>query len=390
MTTHLSSYVGTYWRLWFLARALVKRGHEVTVVSVSRKNKWTVRKTIKDGVILWEGPNWLHNLPGKGTGPLDILYRANLIAKNNYDIIHAFEYHPNIRLPLEFSQSWKKTIVISDWCDWYSQGGLGPRWGKYRLLQRLVARLENGIRLKSHGITVISHCLYDQVNKQLGIPTEKILYLPGGAPADLIRPMDQHEARLKNGLGPEKIIGFLGAYQADLDLVVDAFKLVIQELPQCKLLVIGEDKGSRLDVLEKKIQAYGVKNKIIRTGFVDSQRLPSLLACADVFALPIRNTLNNLSRWPNKIGEYLAAGRPTVAHAVGEMKYLFEKYSIGLAVEQDDRAYANALLELLKNQAKAQQCGEQAREVAEQVLSWDCLSTELEAFYLSIKKGAGM
>ena len=366
----------------------MKRGHEVTVVSVSENSKWLVRESRKDGVNLWEGPNWLHKLPGKGTGLMDILARTKLIVQNKYDIIHAFEYHPNIRLPLEFARAWGKSVVISDWCDWFSQGGLGPKWGKFQFIQKLVSNMENSIRIKSHGVTVISHCLYDQVNKQLGIPEERIMYLPGGAPVDLIQPMDKQEARMINEFGlEEKIIGFLGGYQADLDLVVDAFALVLKKSNRCRLLIIGNDSGSKLDVLEKKIQKYGLKDKIIRTGFVESNHLPSLLACADVFALPIRNTLNNLSRWPNKIGEYTAAGRPTVTHAVGEMKYFFEKYPIGLAVKHDDQEFADALLEFLQDQSKAQLYGNKAREVAEKILAWDKLALDLESFYLgSMKK----
>ncbi len=53
--------------------------------------------------------------------------------------------------------------------------------------------------------------------------------------------------------------------------------------------------------------------------------LPKYLAAADVFLMPYSNKISNVGRWPNKVGDYMCVGRPTVSNPVGEVKWLFEQ-----------------------------------------------------------------
>ncbi len=374
---HQKRFYGTYWRLKFLARGLVKLKHDVTLAAVSCDARWISHSLQEEGVDIWEGPNLLHDLPGQGTGPLDILGRIKLISQNKFDVIHGFEFFPNIRIPIRLTNSRKKTVVLSDWCDWYSRGGLGPRWGRYPWVKKMISRQEDNVRIKSHGVTVISQKLKERTLR-LGISQDKILYLPGGAPVDIIRVEDKKKARRRWKIDPQaKVIVFMGTNQADLDILLEAFAIVAKKEVQSLLLLAGP-KNKKM-----RRQAYelGIEKNIIETDIFKYSDLSSILACADVCALPMRDTEGNQARWPNKIGEYMAAGRPIVTSAVGEMKYLFKEYPMGIAVEQDARQFAKALIVLLLDSAKNREMGKVARKVAEEVLAWDRLSLRLEEFY---------
>jgi len=380
MLGHQYRNYGTYWRIWFLARGLVKLGHQVTLATVSPRSKWHPRITEEDGVTIWEGPDFLHDLPGQGTGPLDIAGRKKLIRLNRYDVIHGFEFYPNVRFPMQMGLRQRKPIVISDWCDWYSQAGLGPKWGKVPGIKAFIARQEDKLRTQVHGVTVISHLLEER-SKQLAKDPDNVLYLPGGAPVDVIHSEDKTASRSRWGIDRgKKVVGFVGTNQEDLDILVEAFiKLALRD-SRCLLYLIGPDNAKANSLLKK----YGLQDRIKVVGKFQYEDLSTMMGCCDVFALPLRATVGNAARWPNKIGEYLSAARPVVASNVGEMKWFFKDHQVGTTCSNAPEAFAEALTIYLENDALARRTGEEAREIAEKVLAWDTLSGRLESFYEKI------
>jgi glycosyltransferase involved in cell wall biosynthesis len=100
-----------------------------------------------------------------------------------------------------------------------------------------------------------------------------------------------------------------------------------------------------------------------------------------VFALPFKDKLANRGRWPNKLGDYLSAGRPVVSNPTGDIQELFTRYHIGLLTEETPEAFAAGLASLIDDPARAQDLGYEARSVAEQELSWAKLTLRLEEHY---------
>jgi glycosyltransferase involved in cell wall biosynthesis len=97
--------------------------------------------------------------------------------------------------------------------------------------------------------------------------------------------------------------------------------------------------------------------------------------------MPFDHKVSNIGRWPNKIGDYMCVGRPTVSNPVGEVKWLFDQYDIGVLTEPTAEAMAKAALELLRDRARAEALGARARVVAEEVFAWDKLILRLEQWY---------
>ncbi|NKB15907.1 MAG: glycosyltransferase family 4 protein, partial [Sphingomonadales bacterium] len=78
---------------------------------------------------------------------------------------------------------------------------------------------------------------------------------------------------------------------------------------------------------------------ITALGKVPYKELPSVLPAADLFLLPYPNKIVNVGRWPNKIGDYMAVGRPTVANPVGELNELFQRFPGRLAGRRNSRGH---------------------------------------------------
>ena len=373
---------GTYFRAYYLARELAKRSHKVTLASISPTSRFKATERSESGIRLIEFPNLLHRLIFHfGNGPLDITQRTRLILNEDYDVVHGFEYYANVMIPILLTKWLKKYVYVSDWCDWFSKGMAmnGRRFTWFKPGIKVMSTLEEQTRLKAHGVTVISQELEQKVIS-LGISQDKILRLPGGAPTDLIKPMPKKEAREQLGYPIDAGIAlFLGISHDDLDIFIRAFSIVVKERPNSLLLLVGYNQPLRVWEL---VHAMGLDKNVIRVGGIPSEALGRYLACADLFLLPLRDNDANRSRWPNKIGDYMAAGRPIIASRVGEVVPVMESDNIGFLVANDPQEVAKHMMKLFDNPEVAEDMGSRARALAENKYSWEQHASRLETFYL--------
>jgi glycosyltransferase involved in cell wall biosynthesis len=136
-------------------------------------------------------------------------------------------------------------------------------------------------------------------------------------------------------------------------LLMQAFQLVRQEIPDAVLHVVGQD---RLPT------APGVVNE----GFVrDRQRLVALMRTAHVFALP-----SLVDRNPISVLEAMAAATPCVTSDYAAIPEILG--NAGIAVPSGDvAALAKALVTVLRDRALAAQLGAAGRARFEQRYNWD-------------------
>ena len=105
------------------------------------------------------------------------------------------------------------------------------------------------------------------------------------------------------------------------------------------------------------------------------------LTCADLFLLPFADKVYNRGRWPCKIGDYLASGRPVVSNPVGEVRELMQKHEVGVLTDFTPDAFAAGIVEVLNHPEQAKSMSDTARHVAETDLAWNGIIDELEKAY---------
>ena len=400
LLSHLKNSA-TYVRAYHLARQLADRGHKVTLTAVSPEQKFGASFTVENGLTLIETANLGHEPLGRmtlrlylepGAGPCDILTRLRLLRSDKFDIVHMFDHSPNVAVPFYLMRSRIRARFVSDWCDIYHcPGGLRDH-NSFRLdrLYRLVGFpfriysrfVEHDLRRRVHGVTAISEGLRRYAMRH-GIPQERVQVVEGGADVRHIRPLSRTAARLRLGLaGQGKVVGFLGTFQRDLDIVIGSFSLVRLAVPGARLMVIGKLHEST----RQQVAQAGLSDCFIEAGRCSDELLPWFLAAADVFVLPLKDIPANATRWPNKIGEYMASGRPTVVNDVGDVANLVREYGIGLLAGQGAAPFADKITKLLTNEFLAEELGKKAREVACTRYSWASLAEGLEQFYLQLLK----
>lgn len=369
---HNYRYSGTYYRAMPIAERLVERGHEVTLFTVSRDHKWRATWTRANGVRLCEAPGLAQGYSGEGYGPLDNAYRLCHTLAHCYDIVHMFDHKPNATFA-GFPGRLRGARLVADWADWWGgPGGINDvPTRRFPIVGQFEAWWEEQSKRWADGVITISSVLRQRA-LDLGCPDERVLLLPTGAPVERIRPVPTAAARTRLNLPPERrIVGFIGMGQGDLELIMAA----LQRLPDVWLMVVGKINPKVLD----QAQGFGVAGRLWQTGFVPDDEVSDYLGCADVMCLPLTDRAANRGRLPNKLLDYMAAGRPTVASPVGDVAAILKEHAVG--VLSTSEAFTETIAALLADRERAAELGRNARRVAETVFDWPSLIDRLEDFY---------
>ncbi len=364
---------GTFFRALRLAQHLAVYGHEVTVVASAATARWRFHKRQESRVTLVEAPGLLPRRWRYGYDPYEVARRLVWMLGKQVDIVHAFDSRPVVIYPALALQRSGACLVL-DWCDWFGRGGAVEERSQpliRMILRYLETYYEETFRRCADATTVINSTLHSRA-EALGIRPESILRLPNGADPQSIRLLDRDKARLALGLPQEApLIGYLGSmFPADRDLLAAAFELVRQHYPSLGCVLIGNPKNDLL-------QTSG----IIRTGFVSPDVLNLYLAACDVLCLPLTDTVANRGRFPSKLADYFAAGRPIVASAVGDVADLLEQTGAGLATPPSPEGIACGIETLLADASRRARLGQNGRRAAEFEYNWRTLAGRVDKLY---------
>lgn len=379
MLTASYTGVGDWYRAWHLGRELTALGQRVTLVSISPDRRWRSRLRRIDGMEHLECPSaGTAPLGHHGDGPLDIAARLGRLLRRRFDVVHGYTHYLDVCLPAFVLRRARGFVFVSDWCDWFSRGMAMGRFASRPALIRLTAAWEDAVRRRADGVTPISRAL-EQRCLDIGCAPERVHFLPGGAPAGLVRPLDAAASRAACGLEPDaQVAAYLGTpYPEEVGRFLAAAVGLARQRPNLRLLFIGSPK----DWLRRAAGEAGLAERVVFAGKVPDDDLPRWLACADFFILPMTDNPYHRSRWPNKTGEYLAAGRPLLASRVGEAARLLDEHPVGRAVGDDPGEIASAMAGLWDDAAGRERMGAAARALAEGGLSWAALADGLLAFY---------
>lgn len=251
----------------------------------------------------------------------------------------------------------------------------------------IVKFLERMLPKHVNGIIVASKELEKWIYSVCGV-TANVFYLPIGTKVSNFINVkgDNHELLRKYRVDSGPLILYIGGQirkEYDTDIVIYAMKEVSKQKPNSRLLIVGG--GPYINYLKKLVDTLKLREYIIFTGFIPYEKIPNLLSAADVVTLPMRDNLLNRMRFPTKLCEYLAAGKPIVTNAVGEVKYIIQDGINGfLASTGSWKSFARKIILALSNESLSRKIGKNARKLA-----WrydiTVVGTRLEEIYRTIK-----
>lgn len=189
----------------------------------------------------------------------------------------------------------------------------------------------------------------------LGVEAQRIAVVRNGADPDRFQAaLSGPSPRARLGLGEEApVVGFVGSLKTwhDVPTLIRAVARLRKVGREARLLVVGD--GPERPRLEELATLEGLAGLATFVGPVPYEQIPAYLAAMDVAVAPYRDA-DDFYFSPLKLVEYLAAGRPVVAAAVGDIAHCVRPGETGfLYPPGDDRALAEALARLLDDRRMA-------------------------------------
>lgn len=133
-----------------------------------------------------------------------------------------------------------------------------------------------------------------------------------------------------------------------LEVLVDAFALVVREFPDAILAIAGPGREPEdLTWLQDRARAAGIDRSIRFAGAIPHPRVASLMDAADIVVSPLPNTPVLRCNSPTKLFEAMHRARVVVASDIPEQERVVSASGGGVIVAHESSAYASALSMLL-------------------------------------------
>ncbi len=194
---------------------------------------------------------------------------------------------------------------------------------------------------------------------------EHVVVVPNGVDADAFDPGSSgRDFRREHGLDGKFVVLYAGAHGVpnDLSTVLDAAE-ALGGTPEVVFALVGDGRD------KERLVADAERRGLTNVRFVGPQpksRMPEVLAAADLGLatlkpLPLFGTV-----FPNKVFDYMAAGRPTLLLIDGVIREIVEDGDAGAFVPPGDgAALADAVLGYLADPDLRARQGRSARAVVE-------------------------
>ncbi|GAA2113637.1 glycosyltransferase family 4 protein [Kocuria atrinae] len=184
-----------------------------------------------------------------------------------------------------------------------------------------------------------------------GVNTDRIA--PGEDPLEHDRPTVAFVGTLKPWHGVETLVEAAALAQQDWDL-----------------RIIGH--GPQGDSLRARVKDAGLQHRVSFTGAVTPEAVPGLLTDCSIATAPYPAVAAEDSYFsPLKVYEYLAAGLPVVASAIGQIPQILDGTDAGVLVAPSDaQALADAIDELVVDAERRDRMARNARALAVSRHSW--------------------
>ena len=311
--------------------------------------------------------------------PLEALWRVRYLRNWKPDIVHTFGHRPSVSWPARFLKRWAGAPLVQDWADLWGSGGIAEErsWIGRRSIGKFDNGSERSFRTEADFLMVATTHL-EKLAVSWGVPIHKVRRLPPGSNSDLIRPQPRAQAKRTLGIPADaQVLVYSGLSKFDLQYVAAVYSHIVEANSEVVLLLIG---GQRLPETLRELNGRGV-GTVLPLGAVEYEDIGDLLASGDLMLLPLSNRGFNLARFPSRVGDYLAAGRPVVTHRTGDVGEFVSQEGTGIVVDDSPRAMASAIVEILRNEAEMSAMGARARNLAEGPWSWDRVTDQIEDCY---------
>lgn len=220
-----------------------------------------------------------------------------------------------------------------------------------------------------------------------GAEPARIVSIPNGVDPAMFDPRaDGGDFRRRHGLEGKFVALYAGAHglSNDLTMLVQAAERLADE-PQIAVVLVGDGRE------KPGLMAQAEQRRLVNMHFLPSQpkaAMGAVLAAADCGVAILKAIPAYRTTYPNKVFDYMAAGRPVVLAIDGPVREVVETARAGVAVPPGDAAaLAQAIRHLARNRDEAREMGRNGRKHVVAHFSRAALAQILEATLQAVAGG---
>lgn len=366
---------GCHVRIYEEARALVKLGHEVCIVTYHLGRDMPGVRVVRIPHVPWyskleAGPSWHKPY-------LDILLLWKSLAEVRSFRPHLI--HAHLHEGALIGSVLKSLLHIPLLFDYQgSLSGESLNHGFFRdtsPLMKIFKALEGFIDRRADRIITSSDRGRQELVGEWCIAPEKVTNLIDGVDTEIFRPHSRSEARRELGISEDvKLVLYLGLFNRyqGVDLLLDVISLVKAKAPDIHFLLMGFPDEDYM----RKAAKMGIDDVITFTGRVPYDRAPFLLGAGDLAVSPkLAQTEAN-----GKLFNYMACGLPTVVFDNQINREILG--DDGIYVEHGNgSSLADTIVSTVHNGDLLVSLSGRLRERAVEMHSWDARSRLLVSVY---------
>jgi len=241
-----------------------------------------------------------------------------------------------------------------------------PRRFKNRLLNWIYHRIDSFCVLRSDFVWNLSdRMMKERLKKGINKIGHQIV-VPIGVNFENIKRLSEDKINRKHLV----YMGHLRSNQG-LELIIDAFKSIVKEVPDSRLVIIGG--GSLESKIRKMVSEEGLSNSVDFHGYIpehaDVEKI--LITCG--IGLALYEPSPDSVTWytdPSKPKQYMATGLPVIITSVPSISEEVRLRNLGIVVDYDKGSLVDGVLRLFRDDNFYFDCRRNAIEFSSK-MSWN-------------------
>jgi glycosyltransferase involved in cell wall biosynthesis len=176
----------------------------------------------------------------------------------------------------------------------------------------------------------------------------RVELVPNSADPEMFDPADDGSLfRTRHNLSDKFVVLYAGAHglSNDLGVVLESARLLRETSPQVVMVFLGD--GKEKPALQKQAAGMGLTNVLFLPP-IPKMEVPAALAGANACLAILKPLEEYKTTYPNKVFDYMAAGRPVALAIDGVIRQVVEAAGCGIFSQPGDPA---ALVETVRTLA---------------------------------------
>jgi glycosyltransferase involved in cell wall biosynthesis len=246
--------------------------------------------------------------------------------------------------------------------------------------------LENFLYARATHILVNSPA-YRTYMLDKGVPEKKVTFIPYGTDIDMFNPgVDGSSIRQKLKLEDKFVVLYAGAMGQANDIYT-VLRAADRLRNESKIRFVFFGDGKERGRIEEEAKQKKLDN-VIFAGVLPKKDMPVVVASADLCLAILQDIPMFRTTYPNKVFDYMAAGRATVLVIDGVIREVIESSDGGVFVAPgNDELLANTIFNLSQNPQRVQQMALNARDYLVKNLNRGDKMDETLRFFQTLVRG---